>query len=67
MALLTPDFSALQNENNFSELMVMQEEVKTLPFGDIWAEYCKVCNAPADGEWFGKVKAYETEVLSKRA
>ena len=24
-----------------TELMVKQEEIKTLPFGDVWAEYCE--------------------------
>ena len=46
--------------------MVVQEEVKTLPFGDIWAEYCARQGAPADGEWFAAVKAYENDVLAKR-
>ena len=56
----------LQNANNWTELMVKQEEVKTLPFGDVWAEYCKNCGAPVDGEWFGKVKEYEAEILKER-
>ena len=47
--------------------MVKQEEVKTLPFGDVWAEYCKECGAPLDGEWFDTVKQYEKEIQSKRA
>ena len=37
-----------------------------LQFGEIWTEYCRVCGAPADGEWFADVKKYEAEVLSKR-
>ncbi len=66
MALTTPDFSHLQNANNFTELMVKSEEVKTLPFGDVWAQYCRVCGAPGEGEWFDTVKQYETEILAKR-
>ncbi|MBE6789082.1 MAG: L-rhamnose isomerase [Ruminococcaceae bacterium] len=68
MALLTPndEFKALQDADNFTELMVRQEELKTLPFGDVWAEYCKECNVPKDGEWFNDVKMYETEILAKR-
>ena len=66
MALCTPDLSHLQNSDNWTELMVRNEELKTMPFGEIWNEYCRVCNAPADGEWFETVKKYETEVLSKR-
>ena len=66
MALCTPDFTDLQNAENFTELMVMQEELKTMPFGEIWAEYCHTCGVPADGEWFTTVKQYENEVLIKR-
>ncbi|MBR3979131.1 MAG: L-rhamnose isomerase [Oscillospiraceae bacterium] len=66
MALLTPDYTALQNENNWTELMVRQEELKTMPFGEIWEEYCRVCGVPGDGQWFDTVKKYENEVLTKR-
>ena len=66
MALCTPDLTAMQNADNWTELMVIQEELKTMPFGEIWTEYCRQCGAPADGEWFATVKKYEAEVLSKR-
>jgi len=66
MALVTPDFTELQNANNWTELMVRQEELKTMPFGEIWEAYCRECGVPADGEWFQIVKQYETEVLLKR-
>ena len=66
MALCTPDLTAMQNDGNWTELMVRQEELKTMPFGEIWAEYCRVCGAPGDGAWFQTVKQYENEVLSKR-
>ena len=66
MALLTPDMTALQDEYNFTELMVLSEELKTLPFGDVWAEYCKSCDTALDGEWFSLVKEYENNVLLKR-
>ena len=66
MALITPDLTAMQNADNWTELMVIQEELKTMPFGEIWTEYCHQCGAPADGDWFTEVKKYEAEVLSKR-
>lgn len=66
MALLNPDLTEMQNEDNWTELMVVQEELKTMPFGEIWNEYCRICGVPADGEWFATVKEYEREVLSKR-
>jgi L-rhamnose isomerase len=46
--------------------MVMQEEMKTLPFGDIWAKYCEECGVSADESWFEEVLAYEKEVLANR-
>ena len=57
----------LQDEGNWTELMVMQEELKTMPFGEIWDEYCRQCGVPCDGEWLDMVKAYEKDVLVKRA
>ena len=66
MALCTPDLTEMQNADNWTELMVIQEELKTMPFGEIWEQYCRECGAPADGEWFATVKMYENEVLSKR-
>ena len=66
MALCTPDLTAMQNDGNWTELMVMQEELKTMPFGKVWEQYCRECGAPADGEWFQTVKQYENQVLSKR-
>jgi L-rhamnose isomerase len=46
---------------------MVTEEVKTLPFGDVWEEYCRRQNVPADDEeWFGEIKKYENEVLAGR-
>lgn len=57
----------LQEESRFSELMVLQEELKLYPLGAVWEEYCIRCNTAVDGEWFSQVKKYEEEVLFKRA
>ena len=67
-ALCTPNeaLKALQDENRLTELMVRQDEMKTMPFGDVWAEYCAQCGVPADGAWFDEIVKYEEEVLSKR-
>lgn len=68
LALVTPndDLKALQDNSSFTELMVRQEELKTMPFGDIWDEYCRQCNAPVDGEWFDDILAYERDILAER-
>lgn len=67
-ALLLPseELKTLQNENRMTELMVRQEEVKTMPFGDVWNAYCQACGVPEDGAWFAQITAYEKEVLAKR-
>lgn len=68
-ALCTPNemLKKLQDENKYTELMVMQEEMKTLPFGDIWTEYCASCGVAGDTAWFRDIEAYEKDVLLKRA
>ena len=67
-ALLTPNaaFKTMQDEGRFTELLVAQEESKTLPFGEIWAEYCRRAGVPEDGQWLAQVQSYERDVLSKR-
>ena len=68
MALCTPNemLKKLQDENNMTELMVMQEEIKTYPFGDVWAEYCRQCGVAEGISWFREIQKYEEEVLAKR-
>ncbi len=67
-ALLTPNerLRQLQEEGKFTERLMLLEEVKTLPFGAVWAEYCERCGVPADESWFKEVMQYEKDVLSKR-
>jgi len=66
-ALLVPheEFKSLQDSGNFSKLMVMQEELKTLPFGAVWDEYLAREKVPGEN-WFVQVEKYEEEELKKR-
>lgn len=64
-ALLQPaSLKKLQDENDLTALMVMQEELKTAPLGDVWAEYLKRQGVPA--EYLTEVREYEKSVLAKR-
>ncbi len=64
-ALLQPEsLKELQNENRLTEVMVLSEELKTAPFGDVWTEYLKRENINPD--YLTEVMAYEKEVLLKR-
>ena len=67
-ALCTPNelLKKLQDNAEFTELLYMQEEIKTLPFGEVWEEYLKECGIVSDASWFSEIKKYENEVLSKR-
>ena len=61
-----PTLKEMQNKGNFTKLIVVSEEVKTLPFGEVWNEYCRQCGKPLDGEWYNIVEDYEKEELLKR-
>ena len=65
-ALLQPNakLKALQDEADFTSLMVLQEEMKTMPFGDVWAEFLKREGVVAD--YLTEVKDYEAKVLACR-
>ena len=65
-ALLQPSdmLKKLQNEVRFTELMALQEELKTAPIGDIWDEYLKRENV--ENDYITEVLNYEKEVLVKR-
>ena len=67
-ALLTPSDSltASQDAGDLTAVLVRQDELKTMPFGDVWDEYCRRCGAPVDGAWLDTVLQYERGVLSKR-
>lgn len=67
-ALLMPydEMKRLQDAGNFSRLMALGEELKTLPFGDVWNEYCRRSGVPCGMEWFELVCKYEDTVLKKR-
>ncbi len=65
-ALLTPDMKKEQNDGEFTSLLVRQEELKTLPFGEVWNEYCRRCSVPEDGKWLEEIRDYEKRILEKR-
>ncbi len=68
-ALLQPNnkLKALQNSGAFTELMMLQEELKLYPFGDVWNYFCEQCGVPEKEDWFKEVQQYEKDVLSKRS
>ena len=67
-ALLTPhaDLAKLQDAEAFTKLMVLQEELKTMPMGAVWDEFCAREGVVAHEEYFDAIDAYEKDVLLKR-
>ena len=68
-AMLTPHgkLRDYQNAGDFTHALAYAEEYKTLPFGEVWDEYCRRTSAPVGDEWIREVDKYEKEVLAKRA
>ena len=67
-AMLTPhaDFIKMQNEGNTTELRAKREELKSYPWGEVWAEFCHRNGVIENEKWFDEIKSYEKEVLAKR-
>lgn len=67
-ALLQPsaELKKLQDESNFTKLMLMNEELKFYPYPDVWDKFCEETKVPIRDQWFQTVLDYEKEVLPKR-
>ena len=65
-ALLQPEtkLKKLQDENNFTEIMYLQEEMKMMPMGEVWEEF--LARSGVEANYLAEIKKYENEVLSKR-
>ena len=67
-ALLTPWNLLKEAQDNYdhTKVLALQEELKTLPWGEVWDEYLKRQGMMSDAEMFEDVRKYEKEVLLKR-
>lgn len=68
LALLTPHqaLAELQDSCRFTELLALQEEYKSLPWGEVWAEYCRRQDVPENEKWLSAVQQYERQTLAER-
>ena len=66
LALLQPSkkMQELQDEANFTELMILSEEMKTMPMGDVWTEFLE--RQGIEGCYINSIKEYEEKVLVNR-
>ena len=65
-AMLEPyrTMKQMQDQSDFTSLMAMLEEMKIMPFGDVWNEYLEREKVASD--YLAEIKKYEKEVLEKR-
>jgi L-rhamnose isomerase len=68
VALLEPTekLRALENAGDHASRLALLEEIKALPHGLVWDEYCHRHGVPAAHRWLEVVKDYERRVLANR-
>jgi L-rhamnose isomerase len=69
MALLEPvePMQALEVAGDFTTRLAMLEALKALPFGAVWDAFCQRHEVPTDATFMREIRAYEEQVLAKRA
>jgi L-rhamnose isomerase len=67
-ALLEPTekLRQFEAEGELFERLALLEELKAMPFGDVWNHYCELNNVPPAGKFIPEIQAYEKDVLLKR-
>ena len=65
-ALLQPhdELMRLQDENDFTKIMYLNEQSKVLPWGGVWEEY--LSRQGMSDDWYGDIQAFEKDVIANR-
>jgi len=68
LALLEPTakLRAAERAGDYTTRLVLQEEIKSLPFGAVWDYHCETKGVPVGEAWLAEVKRYEKMVLLNR-
>ena len=51
---------------DYTARLALQEEIKSLPWGVVWDQYCEGASVPGGGRWLDEVREYERSVLLAR-
>lgn len=67
-AMLTPWelLKDAQDKGDHTLVLALQEELKCLPWNEVWDEYCAQEGCLDETSWFEKVRKYEKKVLGER-
>jgi len=68
LALLSPNekLKEMEAAGDYSGRLALMEDTRMLPAGAVWEEFCRRNETAGDIKWLDEVRAYESEVLSKR-
>lgn len=68
VALLEPieRLRSFEADGDYTSRLALMEEIKSLPFGEAWDEYCRRADVPVGESWLAEIKSYESSVQSKR-
>lgn len=68
MALLEPraELQALERAGDYTTRLALMEELKGLPFGAVWDQYCVQQNVPVGIGYLDEIRRYEEQVLAQR-
>ncbi len=56
----------IETNSDFTGRLALLEELKTLPAGAVWDQYCLQSSVPVGEEWLEVLRSYERDVLSTR-
>jgi L-rhamnose isomerase len=68
-ALLEPGarLAEVEARHDLTARLALLEEYKSLPWGAVWDHYCERSGVPLGAAWLDAVRAYERQVLDRRA
>jgi len=53
-------------DGDYTTRLALHEELKSLPWGAVWDQYCAQQGVPVGLAWLDEIKSYEKAVLSRR-
>jgi L-rhamnose isomerase len=56
----------LEAAGDYTARLALLEELKGLPFGAIWDQYCQQQNVPVGYAFMDEIRSYEEKVLANR-
>ena len=62
----TDAMKKMELEGDYTGRLAYLEEMKSMPWQDVWDEFCRRNAVPVGLEWLKEIRRYEADVLAKR-